>query len=135
MTLNRILPFALITTLIALAVFVPAQAQAAQPVLTVTTISSGKGKPPTCDVFATRKKLRAGESSTLIWHSKRADYMTALYTTEEREANGRMKIRFSHPGKQEFRLLFVGEGGATTCDYTVNVGKKRGGTTHAETDA
>lgn len=116
-----------------LLVLVPAPVSAAvqtfatpvQPTLTVTNITTGKGKPPTCEVKAMRKTLRAGESSTIFWRSKHADHMVGLFSMQKQETSGRTKVRFMHPGEEKFTLIFVGEGGATSCDLKIKVREKK----------
>ncbi len=79
------------------------------------------GKPPTCKSYFTYKKPRAGESTTLLWRSQKAEYMTGLYTDEKRPARGRQNIVFGHPGEQVFKLTFTGPGGTTTCTQKIMV--------------
>jgi hypothetical protein len=110
-------------SVLALALLVGApSAHAATPSIQVSEVVFEKGaKPPTCKASFTYKKPRAGETTTLFWRSRGADYMTGLYNWDKREVRGRQNIRFSHPGEQNFYLMFVGSGGVTTCHMRIFV--------------
>ena len=82
--------------------------------------------PPTCKASFTYKKPRAGETTTLLWQSRGADYMTGLFNWDKREARGKQNIRFSHPGEQKFFLAFIGSGGVSTCFVRIFVKEKSG---------
>lgn len=79
------------------------------------------GRPPTCKSYFTYKKPRVGESTTLLWRSQKAEYMTGLYTNEKQPSRGRQNIVFGHPGEQVFKLTFTGPGGTTTCTQKIMV--------------
>ncbi len=103
----------------------PVSAATVAPHIGVSAVSFEKAaKPPTCKVLLTYKRPRAGDSTTLLWRSQKAEYMTGLYTTDKREAQGSQNIIFGHPGVQNFELSFVGPGGTTTCKLQVNVREK-----------
>lgn len=100
----------------------PASAATVQSNIEVTTVTFEKGaKAPTCKVVFTYKKPRVGESTTLLWRSHGADYMTGLYTTEMQETRGSQNIIFGHAGVQNFELTFTGPGGTTTCSQRIYV--------------
>lgn len=116
-------PFLLASLIVAAVVYGAAPLYAATPSIQITPVSSvtGNGKAPTCKTYFTYKKPRAGESTTLLWRSHRADYMTGLYTAEQRPSRGSQNIVFGHPGQQTFQLTFTGPGGSTTCTAKIMV--------------
>lgn len=116
--------YALPTLLLTLVFVTPAHA--ATPTLQVTDVVrssftvAGK-KAPICKGYFTYTRPYTGESTTLLWRSKKATYMTGLYTDEKRPATGSQNIIFGHPGLQRFDLTFVGDGGKTTCTVLITV--------------
>lgn len=103
-------------------------AQAATPSISVSDVSysntisiSSPAKKPTCKAYFTYKRPYVGEATELLWRSKKATYMTGLFTAEQRPAEGSQRIIFGHAGKQHFELTFVGSGGVTTCALDINV--------------
>lgn len=89
-----------------------------------TVVMGQGGKAPTCKTTFTYKKPRAGEMTTLLWRSQKAEYMTGLYTKERRPARGSQNIVFGHSGEQTFTLSFTGSGGTTTCTARIMVREK-----------
>lgn len=100
----------------------PAFAATAPSDIQVSNVISQKvGKAPTCKLLLSYKRPRVGEPTEILWRSKKADYMTGLYTAEKREPRGSLNVVFGHPGLQYFAAAFVGPGGTTVCTMRVDV--------------
>jgi len=82
--------------------------------------------PPTCEVRSTKRIMRSGGTTQIVWKSTRADHMEGL-TRGDRQwpTKGRERVAIAVVGKHEFPLTFVGPGGKTTCIAKVFVHPKK----------
>lgn len=96
----------------------PVQAADAQ----VYRVSIKAGEPaPTCKARASKMRIYAGDATTLVWESRHADRMYGIVKDGEWHRHGRQRVALSKPGMNTFQMIFVGEGGFTTCEAKVFV--------------
>lgn len=99
---------------IALFAFAP-EARAKDITFTVSSVTMVKA-PPTCEARSTKKVMRSGSVTEIVWKSTRADYMEGMTRdTRTWPTKGRERVAIAFVGKHEFPLTFVGPGGKTTC--------------------
>lgn len=114
MTTRRIILATVLPLLFGMLIAVPS-AQASELTLSVENITMVKA-PPTCEVRSTKRIMRSGSTTEIVWKSTRAEYMQGM-TRGDRvwPTKGRERFAIAVLGKHEFPLTFVGPGGETTC--------------------
>lgn len=114
MTTRRIILASIIPLLLGVLIAVPS-AHAAELTFSVENVTMVKA-PPTCEARTTKRIMRSGSTTQIVWKSTRADYMEGM-TRGERQwpTKGRERVAIAVLGKHEFPLTFVGPGGKTTC--------------------
>lgn len=82
--------------------------------------------PPTCEARSTKRWMRSGSVTEIVWESENATSMTG-FTSAARvwPTEGRERVAIGFTGKHEFPLTFTGPGGTTTCIAKVFVHAKR----------
>lgn len=124
MTTRRITLAVLLPLLLCMVIAVPTT-HAADFNVSIKNVTMVKA-PPTCEVRATKRVMRSGGTTEIVWKSDRADHMVGL-TRDPREwpTKGRERFAIAFVGKHEFPLTFVGPGGKTTCIAKVFVHPKK----------
>lgn len=123
---QRFFPYTLLGIILAIAILMPVEAVKAKT--TPVSVSNIKTvvAPPTCDVRSTKKWMHAGDTTKIVWESRRADYLgNFMSDTSPRPAKGSQRVTIAFVGKHEFPLTFVGPGGKTTCIAKVFVHPKK----------
>lgn len=93
--------------------------------LSVTNVAVPE--PLSCEARTTRKIIRTGGFTDIIWKSEGAEKMVGLVRgNKEWPVEGRQRIAISVLGKHVFPMTFIGKSGiTTTCSVTVFVHPKR----------
>lgn len=93
--------------------------------LSVTNVAVPE--PLSCKARTTRKIIRTGGFTDIVWKSEGAEKMVGLVKEgKEWPVDGRQRISTSVLGKHVFPMTFIAKSGATTtCSVTVFVHPKR----------